>query len=111
MIKATDAKETALNMSSRQAEARQLAERLRRDETAREVSEKVDCLIPLIEADIIEASKRGRTQINLRADSIKYRYINLDHTNEIRRRLQPLGYRVWHDMGGGVIDITVIDWK
>lgn len=111
MINAVEAKKIALKASGRHAEAHQVAERQRREETAKKVVAQVDSLIPLIEADIAAVSEMGRTQLSLRADSGKYRHINLDHTNEIRRRMTPLGYRVWHDMGGGVVDITVIDWR
>jgi hypothetical protein len=111
MINAVEAKKIALKASGRQAEAQRIAERQRREETAKKVAARVDDLMPLIEADVAAVSKRGLTGLHLRADSVKYRHINLDHTNEIRRRMKPLGYRVWHDTGGGVIDITVIDWK
>lgn len=111
MINAVEAKKIALEASGRQTEVRQVAERQRREETAKKVIARVDDLMPTIEADIAAACKKGHTEVSLRADSVKYRNINLDHTNEIRRRMASLGYKVWHDMGGGVIDITVIDWR
>lgn len=111
MINAIEAKKLALVSIGNQAEARRTAERQRQDENVRHVIARVDGLMPLIEAKILAASKKGHTQVHLRADKIDSRGINLDHTHEIKRRLKPFGYRVWHDMGGGVVDITVIDWK